>query len=512
MIVRTEYLSARTRDRAQASASFFAKPSAPLTVVAFFVVAVTLLSSCASFPARRLYPGSDTLLPGTAAAMNTPGYWISRHPAPDAPILDGPGIAAFNRAVIERKLTRDLAAWEPKLLEETRKDMEDSVSWIASLKVYDRSGRRVGNRFLAPIRDAIAASEILGDRAQYGFLARQTDLRVLPTDEPLYDGPRDPYIDNIQASSLEAGTALVVQAETSDRAWLFVATEKATGWLRSESAAIATRDDFLARYERKDALTVISAKADLWDNPGRTRFAYAVRMGTGLLAAQAEEGTATAPAAAPDASSSVIPVSMPDRDENGRLTERILWVSRDAVVEGFLPCTPRSIYEEAFKLLNAPYGWGGSFGEQDCSQFLCEVFATTGVALPRNSTKQAKAGVPLRGFAEIAGSDQVARAAILTERAKPAATLLRLPGHIMLYLGSVDGVPYAIHETFGYREKAPFGERIRLINRVVVSTLNLGAGTSVGSHLSRITGVILIENEQEPSATVAAAQAEKPHP
>lgn len=203
---------------------------------------------------------------------------------------------------------------------------------------------------------------------------------------------------------------------------------------------------------------------------------------------------------------------MPDRDEAGRLTERTLWVSRDAVIEGFLPCTPRSIYEEAFKLLNAPYGWGGSFGEQDCSQFLCEVYATTGIALPRNSTKQAKAGVPLHGFTEIAGADENARATILIERAKPAATLLRLPGHIMLYLGSVDGVPYAIHGTFGYRENAPFGERIRLINRVVVSTLNLGAGTSVGSHLSRITGVILIEDEQEPSATVAAVQAEEPQP
>jgi hypothetical protein len=473
---------------------------------ALFAVALTLLSGCASFPARKLYPGSDTLIPGTLPEMNTSGYWISRHPAPDEPILDGPGIDAFNRAVVERKLTRDLAAWEPKAADDTRKEMEDSVTWIAGLKVYDRSGHRVGNRFLAPLRDAIAASEILGDGAEYGFLARQADLRVLPTDEPLFDGPHDPYIDNLQASSLETGTALVVQAETRDRAWLFVATEKASGWLRAGSAALAARDDFLARYGRKDALTVISAKADLWENPERTRFAYAVRMGTMLLAAgvtPSENATTT---------SAAIPVSMPDRDDAGRLTERILWVSRDSVVEGFLPCTPRSIYEEAFKLLNAPYGWGGSFGEQDCSQFLCEVFATTGVALPRNSIKQAKVGVPLRGFAEIAGRDEIARAAILSERAKPAATLLRLPGHIMLYLGSVDGVPYAIHETFGYREKAPFGERIRLINRVVVSTLNLGEGTSVGSHLSRITGVILIETDQEPQATIAASPEAAPHP
>jgi hypothetical protein len=81
----------------------------------------------------------------------------------------------------------------------------------------------------------------------------------------------------------------------------------------------------------------------------------------------------------------------------------------------------------------------------------------------------------------------------------------------MLYLGSVDGVPFAIHATFGYRENVPSGirgfsrERIRLINRVVVSNLELGKGTSVGTHLSRLTDLALIANETEPDATVATA-------
>ena len=68
----------------------------------------------------------------------------------------------------------------------------------------------------------------------------------------------------------------------------------------------------------------------------------------------------------------------------------------------------------------------------------------------------------------------------------PGATLLRLPGHIMLYLGTVDGRPYVVQEIWGYREPGPGRDRVRLINRVVVSDLSLGTGSWRGSLLSRI--------------------------
>lgn len=473
--------------------------AAALTLALLLLLALT---GCASEPARKFYPGSDSLLPGTLPEMNTPGFWISRTPAPDQAILDEDGIAAFNREVVAKRLVRDLETWEPPDGATLTREINGNISWIASLKVYGPDGRRVSERFLSPIRKLVAEIELT--QGLYGFLARKAELRVLPTSVPLFDGPGDPYIDNLQASSLEAGCALVIQATTKDGEWLYVTTEKASGWIAATSVATATKETFLERYRAPDALTVTAAKADLWLDQDRSRFAYSVRMGSRLLPATEEQ-------AEKSANGSAIAVSMPERDESGALIEKILWVKADSVTRGFLPCTPRSIYEEAFKLLNAPYGWGGTFGEQDCSQFLCEVFATTGITLPRNSSKQAKSGVLLFAFAGIPGTDDTARAAFITARALPAATLLRLPGHIMLYLGSVDGVPFAIHATFGYRENVPSAirgfsrERIRLINRVVVSNLELGKGTSVGTHLSRLTDLALIANESESDATIAAA-------
>ena len=67
-------------------------------------------------------------------------------------------------------------------------------------------------------------------------------------------------------------------------------------------------------------------------------------------------------------------------------------------------------------------------------------------------------------------------------------------GHIMLFLGSVGGVPYAIHDMRGYTEPDGDRERFRLVNRVVVSTLGLGEGTSSGSYLGRLLTVRAVEN------------------
>jgi len=487
----------------------------PLTsALAVSMVALSLsFAACASH-APITYPGSATLLPGTAPEMTTAGYWIGRNEAVDETILDPQGIADFNQSLREKKLVRDLARWEAPSPLELRKSLDDTVAWIASLKVYDEEGHRVSEKFLSPIRHLMAIDEI-GDEtaqrpAQYCFTVDKTELRVLPTNEPLYDAPYDLYIDNLQASSLEAGTAVVITHKSRDDVWLFGTTARASGWLPATSVAFASsRDEFIERLERPRFFTVHEAKADLYADAARTVFVRSIRMGSRLAAPSparlseanhdalptmpAEANQDALPTTPAEVVPAAIPVTLPIRASDGTLAETILWVASDDVTEGFLPCNARTVYEQAFKLLNAPYGWGGTFGEQDCSQFLCEIFDTTGITLPRNSTKQAKAGPLIPG---IAGADDAQKAETLISLAKPAATLLRFPGHIMLYLGTVDGKPYAIHATFGYREHFRGKDRVRLINRVVVSNLELGIGSEKGTHLSRLTDAVLIATEK----------------
>ena len=130
-------------------------------------------------------------------------------------------------------------------------------------------------------------------------------------------------------------------------------------------------------------------------------------------------------------------------------------------------------------MLNQPYGWGDMYGEQDCSRFLQMVFATVGVILPRDSKDQAQVSSSVVDFD--GKSDDAAKIAAIA-RAPAANTFLAMKGHIMLYLGMVDGKPYVIHDT-----------TVSAVNRVIISDLSLGQGTPKGSLLKRLTRTVTIE-------------------
>jgi hypothetical protein len=295
-------------------------------------------------------------------------------------------------------------------------------------------------------------------------------------------------MDNLQASSLDRGTPLVILHQSADGHWLYAVTELIRGWVASDSVALAPYDDFITRYQATGKMVVIASKADLYADKKMTRFCGYARMGT-LLSSAAQPDPVDGATEGLGAGGAV-PILLPDRDANGNLVETEAWVDAKQISVKFLDYSPRTIYQQAFKLLNMPYGWGGTFGEQDCSQFLCEVFATVGITLPRNSSGQAKVGMPLAGFS-LETSDS-AKTDILLSSAIPGATLLRLPGHIMLYLGTVQGKPYIIHETWAYKEKRGQKEITRLINKVTVSTLELGNTSAKGSHLHRLTTATVI--------------------
>lgn len=448
----------------------------------FFLFPVFLIAACATVPPEVLYPAAPTLLPGVEADMNTAGFWIGRHPDPDRVILDSSGVAEFNRRVLEAGFINDLAAYQPKPGSEIKKELDDTVAWIAGAKVFRRDGKKVDRAFLDPLVAEMNAVAIPDEiRPAYGFLLRRTDMRVLPTGEPLYDGPGDLFIDNLQASSLDAGTPLVILLSSRDGSWLYAVSALLSGWVPSDSIVFAGKDSFLARYRNGSTLVVTDARADLYADESLTKFLGYARMGTRLVRADDAPGV-------PFAGS--VKIRMASRDGSGNFCETVAWVAADSVVPGLLEYTPRTILRQAFCLLNAPYGWGGSFGEQDCSQYLCEIFSTVGITLPRNSGKQMRVGSPLPGFS--AEASESGKRQILADLAVSGATILRMPGHIMLYLGSIDGQPYAIHSTWAYRERRGLGDVVRLINRVTVSNLELGDGSVRGSHLRRLTTASVI--------------------
>ena len=91
--------------------------------------------------------------------------------------------------------------------------------------------------------------------------------------------------------------------------------------------------------------------------------------------------------------------------------------------------------------------------------------------------------------------------------------LLHFPGHIMLYLGrDAGGRPYAIHSFSEYVEPCDAEgdegeplETIRRVDRVAVSDLSLGEGSSRDDFLARVTQVVVLGGTPGPELRGAAS-------
>jgi len=441
----------------------------------FIILSGLFFFGCAA--GERVYPIAPTLIPYTERNMKTAGFWINRHPAPDEIILSPEDIAGFNANIEnELKLTSNIFQLTSISAEEFKSSLEKTLNDFSN-GYYFKSGRP-GSKFFDEVRANMNLKAISGEiKMRFGFIVRFADQRFFPTAEGLYSKPMDIDFDELQNSDLDLGTPVAVVHQSLDGQWLYVESPLSSGWVRSDRVALCGLGEFKNFLSSPTFVVVTKAKADIYLNPQLTSQYDYVRMGVGFpLIRKFETG--------------VYEVGICLRDENGRAVFKTGYLRSEDVHEGYLPYTPRNVIEQAFELLNSPYGWGGMHGEQDCSRFLQEVFATVGITLPRNSSEQARVGKLLAEFKQEATESQ--KFEILSKQAVGGITLLRLPGHIMLYLGIVNSRPYVIHATWGYREPQGNVDRVRVINRVVVSDLSLGEGSQKGSLLKRLVKMILI--------------------
>jgi hypothetical protein len=427
------------------------------------------------------YYAVPSLTPGTLPEMNTAGFWIGRHSDPDAVVMTGLQIADFNAYIKKKtKARRDIAA-----LSESRdgKVFRDSLqAMLAQNQGYvDRSGKAMSGEFISSLEALMGIGKIPSAvTARFGYVVKPSDQRLLPTAVPFYKSASDTAIDRLQNNALDVATPVLVLHETTDRAWAYVISPDSEGWVPSTNVALCGREE-MARYEAlTDFVVTVDAKTDLYADPWLRQHRTYAHMGVRLPVLL-------------DWDSGVTQVLVPTRADDGSCGFDASYVSRSQVNRGYLPYTPRNAYQLAFRLLNAPYGWGGMYGEQDCSRFVQEVFAAMGVILPRNSSQQGRVGRLVASFSK--ANPQEARLKRLDAEAPGGITTLQFPGHIMLYLGSVDGRAYAIHDLFAYAEQGAPDDRLVPVNRVVVSSLDLGDGTKKGSLLMRLGNVREISPE-----------------
>ncbi len=432
---------------------------------------------------------ASSRLPNVTPEMERPEFWVKKIKNPTNPLLTPENIERMNEENLRRPELRlcrikDLKEnWtREEILSLLKKDWED-FGRTAEIR-YGKSGTPLGELFWNKLRNNLNEGSIKeSGRTLYALVAKKTDIRVFPTDELSMSTSTRYEFDRFQHSAISVGSPLAIYHFSQDEEWAYAQTPFIRGWIRRHDLAIAKeRKDVVDYEEAQDRLIVTGNVITVFSSPSLQHPEFLAQMGDSfpLLRIPDKNKSAGTPYI----------IQIPWREDNGALSFRKGYIpAKEDVRQGFLAYTQENIARQAFKLLNYPYGWGDRLDGRDCSRFIMDLFRTFGILMPRSSKEQAMLGTGL-GLAQ--GKSAVEKRRLL-DRAVPLATLIRLPGHIMLYLGKNRGKHYVIHSIWGIQEPEKPGPTVEKIGRVVVSDLSLGEKGPNGSLLDRITDIRTIE-------------------
>lgn len=289
-----------------------------------------------------------------------------------------------------------------------------------------------------------------------GIAVAGANVRVLPTGTALFPSAASAKgergllkLDSMQNSALKPGEPLAVYGHSLDGAWAFIATGTVIGWVRLNEIAFVDAE-MMDRYMEASYAVFVKDNVNVQNSDGSTL--CHVKMGAILP----QEGNS---------------LLLPVRDKDGMAVVR-KYNPKNGVAASFpVSFTPRNASRAIEQLMGEPYGWGGLSGLRDCSAMTRDYFTLFGIWLPRNSGDQAKTGaaVPLKNISV------AERPRTIVEQGVPFATLIHMPGHIMLYLGLYDGEPVVLHNVWGVRVNEGDGKVGRaVIGRTVVTSLRAG--------------------------------------
>lgn len=445
-----------------------------LKVQQFVIVLIILFLGCKTTvknPGDKfsLYFSAPPVMNNVNRHMTVPGFWINKLDNPGEIIMTVDEIITWNITTLDNIESMNNIPGYPDeisgdtVLEMMIKDIDD-ISNNDSLQYID--GSIPLKSFFSDIKDNMDIESIGNEiEVSFGFITGFSDIRAIPSMTLLNYDTGEWDFDVLQYSAADIATPVAILHESRDGKWLYVSEPQYSGWILSDNVVYCSREELRSYLANESFIVITDAKAEIYVDDKYLDYG---RMGTRLPLV--------------NISGEFAEVLIPYKNSQNILEFKIAEISVDKVHTGYLEYTRENIIRSAFKILNSPYGWGGMFGEQDCSRFLCQVFGTVGFKLPRNSSKQVLSGI-ISDISEFTPDEKVEK---VTGEALPGITFLGFPGHIMLYLGEHEGEPYAIHSMWAYKEKIGAEDKIRLVNRTVVSDMSPGEGSDKGSFRERL--------------------------
>ena len=398
--------------------------------------------------------------------LNIPDFWIDRLENSEQIIMNPKEIIRFNDSIAHENQTLNYFDELPNSYsnEQIKRLLLGGYIGLKNRAKFFEDGSKIPTNFYRDIKEELNL-EILKNstrKTRYALTVKFVNQRVIPSKLALLKTSQQIHFDRNQNSALDIATPLAVIHSTENGQWHYAVGPTSSGWIANNAIAFADKEEIDSYLKSKKFVISTSAKSSIYLSG---RYYDYLRMGVRLPKIMEIDDKTM--------------VLIPSRGRNGKLILSNAILKTADVQEGYLPYTAQTILTQAFKFLHAPYGWGGMYGEQDCSKFIQEIYATVGIRMPRNSTSQSNVG---KAKVELEGLDKTTRAKLLRDTATIGGTIVHLKGHIVLYLGEYKGEPYIIHTVWGESS-----EHFAL-GRTAVTSLNFN---NYLSKIDKSTSIIL---------------------
>jgi len=295
---------------------------------------------------------------------------------------------------------------------------------------------------------------ILNKRA---ITLKEVNVRAFPTNRPLLRDPQLPGegfpFDYLQNSTIHANKPLLATHYSKDREWVHICSSFTYGWVKVSEIAFLEKKHTLL-WQKAEQIVITKENEPIYSLKGEFLFKSKIGMMFALIDENESEYT-------------VLTVSTYKNRQPLFLKSKI---SKRSAHKGILSLSTKNVDLIVDELLESNYGWGGIYGQRDCSSTLRDFYAPFGIWLPRNSYQQSKVG-DILSLEELSDEDKIAT---IKEKATPFKTLLYKKGHIVLYVGTFNDEIIVFQNTWGIRTKENGMEGRFIVGKTIFSTLNIG--------------------------------------
>jgi len=414
-------------------------------------------------------------LPGVTAEMTAPGYWTRSLADPDAPLAGAEELSRISAGSLAAKGanmhdlknqpdTVNARALAQALKASAQENAKYYLGWT-----YSPDGEKADQAYYDQmIANTVDPQAKESQPVGYAVAVYRTQLLTFPSEDPIWDDPKDPDFDYQNLSTIRVNEPMVIRARSADGNYYCVLTDSASGWVKAADVALcADRAQWLAAWDIPADKAVVIYGDKVWTAASNFQPETSKRMLTMGTVLELADWPDPETLAANRATYYNHVVYLPVREEDGSYGKRAALLPAVADVSlGYLPLTGENLAQVALNALGGAYGWGGMLESNDCSGLLRDIYHCFGLTMPRNTTWQTAMAA---AKADLTGCSTEEKCRILD--ALPLGSALYFKGHTMLYLGHEGQQYYVLSSVSNMMNTA--GEKVQRIRGVVLNTLDV---------------------------------------